>query len=52
MNGWTIREWPHTRALGERWSAFPPVTPPEKLWPGLKFFATRDDALAYAAGRS
>ena len=46
--GWTIREWPHSHALGERWVALPPPSPPDEPWPGLKFFATRDEAEAYA----
>lgn len=44
-----VQEWPHTRALGERWIVFPPVTPPDQKWPGLRFFPNRAAALAHAA---
>jgi hypothetical protein len=50
MTNWIIQEWPHSRALGERWIAFPPTTPPDQPWPGLRFFDTEDDARAYAGG--
>jgi hypothetical protein len=49
VNGWIVQEWPHSKALGERWIAFPPQTAPDKPWPGLKFFASRDDAEAFVA---
>jgi hypothetical protein len=49
VNGWTVVEWPHSRALGERWLIFPPQTPPDKPWPGLKFFATCGEAVEHAA---
>lgn len=45
--GWTIREWPWTPALGERWSAFPPPTMRGDPWPGLKFFPTEEAARVF-----
>lgn len=47
---WTITQWPWSRGLGARWSAFPPPTPPDRRWPGIKFFATKAEALTYVAG--
>lgn len=38
---WLIQEWPHTRALGERWIAFPMNVPTHQEWPGLRFYATK-----------
>jgi hypothetical protein len=39
---WLIQEWPHSRALGERWVAFPLGVPADQKWPGLKFYASRE----------
>jgi hypothetical protein len=44
MSEWLIQEWPHSAALGERWVAVPPVTPPDKPWPGIRWFASEDEA--------
>jgi hypothetical protein len=44
-----ITEWPWSAALGERWSVFPPITPPDQKWPGIKFFDTYEEALAYSS---
>ena len=43
-----IVEWPHTRALGERWFVYPPVMPPDQPRPPLKSFSSREAAEAYA----
>lgn len=43
-----IVEWPHTRALGERWFVYPPVTPSDQPRPTLKAFPSRQAAEVYA----
>lgn len=47
-SGWLIQEWPHSEALGVRWVAVPPVTPPFVPWPGIRFFESEGEALAFA----
>lgn len=44
-----VGEWLHSRALGERWFVFPPVTPPDEKWAGLKFFGSQHAAQNHAA---
>jgi hypothetical protein len=41
-----IKEWPHSRALGEKWVVYPPAN--TEPWPGLKFFGTEQEANDYA----
>jgi hypothetical protein len=43
VTGWIIHEWPHSRSLGKRWIAFPPPTPSDHPWPGLRFFDSREE---------
>ena len=43
---WLIQEWPHSRALGEKWVAFPQAVPAGEKWPGLRFFDSHDEAVA------
>lgn len=48
VNGWLVQGWPHSRALGERWVAFPMMgVPSDEKWPGLKLFKTEVGAVEY-----
>jgi hypothetical protein len=44
MPDWSIHEWPHSRALGERWFARPLNVPADQSWPGVHWFATEQEA--------
>jgi hypothetical protein len=37
-------DWPHSRALGERWFARPLNVPADQSWPGVHWFATEQEA--------
>ena len=46
MVTYLVQQWPHSRALGQRWVSFPLSCPVAQPWPGLRFYATESKARA------